>query len=111
MIAMTMENPPLVDTLEDELLKIQVMEDTDPNRISPKGKAKKSNKIEEPALALRPGGMYRMSNWEIGRAAEREGINVRSFKPRDRWVAWRKAEIRKKAIAEKRSLGRKKGKK
>lgn len=111
MVAMRMEAPPVVETLEQELLKIEMMEDTDPDTMSLKGKAKKLKKIEEPPLALRPGGMYRMSNWEIGRAAEREGINVRPFKPRDRWVAWRKAEIRNKTIAEKRSLGRKKGKK
>jgi large subunit ribosomal protein L27 len=55
--------------------------------------------------------MYRESNWEIGRAAERANIKVREFRPRDRWVAWRKAAARGKVIQEKRNLGRKKGKK
>jgi large subunit ribosomal protein L27 len=72
----------------------------------------KTNKgVERPELKLRPGGMYRESNWEIGRAAERANVKVRAFKPRDRWVAWRKANIRKQAIQEKKNLGRKKGKK
>lgn len=63
----------------------------------------------KPKLRLRPGGMYRESNWEIGRAAERANVKVRKFKPRDRWVAWRKQEKRGKAIQDKRNMGRKKG--
>jgi large subunit ribosomal protein L27 len=59
-------------------------------------------------LQLRSGYMYRESNWEIGRAAERANIQVREFKPRDRWVAWRKASIRNKKITEKKGLGRRK---
>lgn len=57
-------------------------------------------------LQLRPGYMYRESNWEIGRAAERANIKVKEFKPRDRWTAWRKSGIRKAKNAEKRGLGR-----
>lgn len=63
----------------------------------------------KPILRLRPGGMYRESNWEIGRAAERANVKVREFKPRDRWVAWRKSEKRGKVIQDKRNMGRKKG--
>ncbi len=55
--------------------------------------------------------MYRESNWEIGRAAERAGVKVKEFKPRDRWEAWRKRNVRKAAAAEKRALGGRKSKK
>ena len=58
---------------------------------------------------LRPGYMYREANWEIGRAAGRAGVNVKVFKPRDRWTAWKKREVRFAKNAEKRSLGRKIG--
>jgi large subunit ribosomal protein L27 len=60
-------------------------------------------------LQLRPGYMYREGNWEIGRAAERAGVRVKAFKPRDRWTAWKKREVRFAKNAEKRSLGRKIG--
>lgn len=62
-------------------------------------------------LTLRPGYMYREANWEIGRAAERAKIQVRDFKPRDRWTAWRKTKVRKAKNAEKRGLRRPKTKK
>ena len=62
-------------------------------------------------LTLRPGYMYREANWEIGRAAERAKIQVREFKPRDRWTAWRKTKVRKAKNAEKRGLRTPKGKK
>ena len=55
-------------------------------------------------LTLRPGYMYRESNWEIGRAAERAGVKVKEFKPRDRWTAWKKTAVRKLKNQEKRSL-------
>lgn len=61
---------------------------------------------EERVLHLRPGYMFRESNWEIGRAAERANVKVKLFKPRDRWTAWRKASVRKAKNAEKRGLGR-----
>lgn len=57
-------------------------------------------------LTLRPGYMYRESNWEIGRAAERAQVKVREFKPRDRWTAWRKRSARKEKAMEMRTLGR-----
>lgn len=58
-------------------------------------------------LTLRPGYMYRESNWEIGRAAERAGVRVKEFKPRDRWAAWKKTVVRKMKNQEKRSLRKK----
>ncbi|POS85765.1 hypothetical protein EPUL_002002 [Erysiphe pulchra] len=54
-------------------------------------------------LKLRAGYMYRESNWEIGRAAENANVSVPSFKPRDRWTAWRKTVQRKLRNAEKRA--------
>lgn len=62
-------------------------------------------------LTLKPGYMYREANWEIGRAAERAKIQVKEFKPRDRWTAWKKSTIRKVANAGKRGLRGGKGKK
>lgn len=59
-------------------------------------------------LRLRPGGMFRQSNWEIGRVAERAGIKVRKFKPGDRFAAWRKRVARKKAVAAKKTLKKRK---
>lgn len=72
----------------------------------------KQKKGQEPRiLTLRPGYMYRESNWEIGRAAEKAKIKVREFKPRDRWTAWRKTVVRKSKNAERRGLGKKKSRK
>ena len=56
---------------------------------------------------LRTGYQYRQANWEIGRAAERAGVQVRPFKPRDRFAAWRKANVRKAKNAERRGMRRK----
>lgn len=56
---------------------------------------------------LKEGYMYRESNWEIGRAAEKANIRVRKFKPGDRWVAWKKKAATAARAAEKRRLGRK----
>ncbi|KAI9047410.1 hypothetical protein LZ554_008854 [Drepanopeziza brunnea f. sp. 'monogermtubi'] len=73
-----------------------------------KTKKLKERKGEEGReLKLRPGYMYREANWEIGRAAERAKVRVKEFVPRNRWTAWRKANVRKAKNAEKRSLGRK----
>jgi large subunit ribosomal protein L27 len=71
-----------------------------------KPKIKERRGEEGRVLTLRPGYMYRESNWEIGRAAERAKVQVREFKPRDRWTAWRKTAVRKAKNAEKRSLRR-----
>jgi len=74
--------------------------------------------VEAPAKAevlrrpvLRPGHTCMESNWSIGRAAERAGVKVRMYKPKDRFLAWRKASARKARDAERRGLTRKKGKK
>jgi large subunit ribosomal protein L27 len=40
-------------------------------------------------LIMRP-GTNRLSNFEIGRAAERKGVIVRDYDRGDRWLAWRK---------------------
>lgn len=60
-------------------------------------------------LHFRPGqNMYRQSNWEIGRAAERNSaaMAVRPFKPNDRFAAWRKRAARATRSAERRALTR-----
>ena len=57
-------------------------------------------------LRMKKGYMYRESNWEIGRAAERANVKVRKFKPGDRWAAWRKRAARKEKAIEMRTLGR-----
>jgi large subunit ribosomal protein L27 len=68
-------------------------------------KGKKGKKLPKPELEqMRPGYMYRESNWEIGRTAEKRGVYVKPFKPRDRWAAWRKSTIRKAKNAEKRGF-------
>ncbi|KAL8789338.1 MAG: hypothetical protein Q9195_006865 [Heterodermia aff. obscurata] len=45
---------------------------------------------------------YREANWSIGRAAERAGVKVREFDPRDRFMAWRKRAKRQREAREKR---------
>lgn len=63
---------------------------------------------KDPALKLSSGYMYRQPNWQIGRAAERAKITVRSYKRGDRWLAWRKAQARKAKNAAARGLRRRK---
>lgn len=66
--------------------------------------SKGSGKVELPPvtslLAMRPGYQYRIANWEIGRAAERKGIHVEPYDPKDRFKAWRKRSARKARAAE-----------
>ena len=71
---------------------------------APAKKIRERKGEEGRVLTLRPGYMYREANWEIGRAAERAKIQVRAFKPRDRWTAWKKATIRKVENAGKRGI-------
>ncbi|KAG9235181.1 ribosomal L27 protein-domain-containing protein [Amylocarpus encephaloides] len=71
----------------------------------------KETPVEQKPLKLKSGYMYRKSNWEIGRAAERAKIQVKEFKPRDRWAAWKKTIKRRAANREKRVVGGKKTKK
>ncbi|KAF7191844.1 54S ribosomal protein L2, mitochondrial [Pseudocercospora fuligena] len=75
-----------------------------------RGKGKDKHEVK---LHFRTGYMYRQANWEIGRAAERSkaAMAVRPFKPGDRFAAWRKRTARRIRSAEKRALGRGKGKK
>ncbi len=104
MVATKMETPPVETIVRTDL----VLQDDGSKGISVKQTPNKERRGKEVRdLKLRPGYMYRESNWEIGRAAERAGVKVREFKPRDRWMAWRKAKARNAKIAEKRSLGRK----
>ncbi len=68
-----------------------------------------SNKPGQPdkILSLRPGYSYREGNWEIGRAAERANVRVRSYQRGDRFLAWRKATKRKaKNVVRKGMFGR-----
>ncbi|KJX94195.1 hypothetical protein TI39_contig4209g00001 [Zymoseptoria brevis] len=64
-------------------------------------------------LHMRGRGQYRQSNWEIGRAAEHSAAaqNVRKYERGNRWLAWRKANARKLANAERRNMVRKGAKK
>jgi ribosomal protein L27 len=50
------------------------------------------------------GYAYREANWQIGRAAERAGVQVKEFVPGDRWTAWRKRSTRIKANMERKRL-------
>lgn len=68
---------------------------------------KEQEEVQKPVLKLRPGYMYREANWEIGRAAERAKVKVRTYKPGDRFTAWRKTAARKARNAERRGLRRK----
>jgi large subunit ribosomal protein L27 len=63
------------------------------------------------SLTMSRGNQYsfRESNYSIGRAAERAGLQVKQFVKGDRFLAWRKKEVRKAKNAERRSLGKKKG--
>lgn len=64
-------------------------------------KAKGKGKWKE--LTLRPGGMYREGNWEIGRA-KLFGKEVAKFDPRDRFTAWKKT-VRRKLRNQKKKVG------
>lgn len=66
------------------------------------------------APPLRPGYMYRESNWQIGRTPEKVGVKLRPHKPGNRWLAWRKRHARALRAAQWRNLkskGKGKGKK
>jgi len=69
-------------------------------------KDKRTGEVVRATPTLRPGYQYRAANWEIGRAAERAGIRVTPFKPGNRFLAWRKANVRKAKNAERRGLTR-----
>ncbi|KAI4722972.1 ribosomal protein L27 [Aureobasidium sp. EXF-10727] len=69
-------------------------------------KDKRTGEVVRATPTLRPGYQYRAANWEIGRAAERAGVRVAPFKPGNRFLAWRKAAVRKAKNAERRGLTR-----
>lgn len=104
MLAMKMETPPV------EVPMLAAGEQlADPNaakRETPEEAAARELK----AVTMKPGYMYRESNWSIGRAAERARVTVRKFKPGDRWTAWKKKTARVARVAEKKRLGKKKTK-
>lgn len=114
MVAVKMEAPTVVEGGEPVVTDVLV--DGGRGRGREMVKVKVSKKGERKGeegrnLKLRPGYMYREGNWEIGRAAERAGVKVKEFKPRDRWTAWKKRTARIVKNTEKKSLGRKIGKK
>lgn len=112
MVAVKMEVPEVAEGGELAVSGVTLEGGEGEGRKDVKVKKTKARKGEEGRdLKLRPGYMYRESNWEIGRAAERAGVKVKPFKPRDRWTAWKKREVRFAKNAEKRSLGRKIGRK
>lgn len=59
-------------------------------------------------LTMTSNYMFRETNAEIGRAAEKAGVEVRPFVRGDRFLAWRKANARKARTAEKKKMGGKK---
>jgi large subunit ribosomal protein L27 len=61
-------------------------------------------------LTMTSNYMFRETNTEIGRAAEKAGVIVRPFVKGDRFLAWRKTTARKARNAEKKKMGGKKGK-
>lgn len=89
--------PPLVVAGADTQIKMCVTEVTLRGR-----KGEGGTRV----LKLRPGYMWRESNWEIGRAAERAKVNVKPYKRGDRWTAWQKSGARKKINLEKKSMGK-----
>lgn len=70
-----------------------------------------TGRIPASELGMRPDYSYRESNYQIGKAAERAGVKVRLFQKGDRFLAWRKRTARIARNAEKRAIGKKKGKK
>ena len=103
--------PPRVISVEgDEGSEVGGMKKKDGTLMQQK-KRTKGKVPEQETLKLGPGYQYRMSNWHIGRAAERAQVKVREYKRGDRYLAWRKLNARKKRNAEKRSLKSSKKKK
>lgn len=67
---------------------------------SPEAAVSRPSLQERPLVErLRTGHAYREINWEIGRSAERAGVTVRDFDRKDRWLAWRKRQIKAKKTA------------
>lgn len=91
--------------LAHEMPPSQITEETSDSLTAAPAAGKKPADAEV-KLTLRPGYMYRESNWEIGRAAERskEAQMVKPFKPRDRFVAWRKRTLRRARAMERKAM-------
>ena len=75
--------------------------------IPPRGVDLPSTPAPSPPVVLRPNHTHIESNYSIGRAAERAGVKVRVYNPKDRFLAWRKSNARKAKNAERRGLRRK----
>lgn len=86
--------------------QVQVSSSSTSVTIGENGEAAAAQQTTE--LQLRPGYMYREANWEIGRAAEKAGIKVKEFDPKNRWLAWRKRKARAERAAQMKSLKNKK---
>jgi len=65
-----------------------------------------TGRVPPQELSMRSNYSYREGNWEIGRAAERAGVKVRTYERGDRFLAWRKKVARIKASAKKKPVGR-----
>jgi large subunit ribosomal protein L27 len=106
MVAQKMEPTP------ETIVRTDLVADADGVTVSTKSnvtevKPRGPKRTDVSMYKLRPGGMYRESNWEIGRAAEKAGVKVKKFVPGDRWAAWKKSKVRLAASKDKRELARK----
>lgn len=81
------------------------------NEIKEAKRRQATGRIPAEELSMRPDYSYRESNWQIGRAAERAGVQVKAFRKGDRFLAWRKRSARNVRIAVKKAMGRKTNKK
>lgn len=95
---------------EEQLPSVPVVEPGMSKREVKEAKRKQAQgRVPATELTMRPGYGYRESNYQIGRAAERAGVEVKQFEKGDRFLAWRKKSARVARNAEKRALGKKKG--
>ena len=119
MLAHQMETPLLEASLQGDLMVSESSAQDSGAAVTPRiseqpkehrGKVvvkdKRTGEVVRATPTLRPGYQWRAANWEIGRAAERAGIRVTPFKPGNRFLAWRKAAVRKAKNAERRGLTR-----
>ncbi|KAK3707676.1 54S ribosomal protein L2 mitochondrial [Vermiconidia calcicola] len=77
-------------------------------------RTRRDGEMVETKLTLRPGYQWRQTNWEIARNAlqSKAATSAKTYKPGDRFAAWRKRAARVSKNAERRSIGRaSKGKK
>lgn len=88
-------NEPKPKTIEGQV----VVADLQANETNITSTARDNN-----TLTMGKGYVYRQSNWEIGRAAERANVQVKEFVPGDRWTAWRRSQARRKLNEERKKL-------